>query len=401
MTSETLPLERFPQPLERAVGWVRENLFSTVWNGVLTAVVGIGAVWLVASLVRWALFSADWAVVLVNSKLYMVGRYPGSEVWRVWVAVLVVAALGGLSWGRAAGRLRARALTRDWARWSLVIGVVFAAVLYAAAWDTRAAILATAPTVLIGRQVGSRFTGRRAGRALLGLWLMSYIFILVLLGGTGAVGPELWGGVLLTLLLTINGIALAFPLGVLLALGRASSFPAFRWLSVLYIELIRGVPLVTILFSAWLLFPLFVPTDVQVPLIIRAQAGIIAFSAAYVAENVRGGLQAIPTGQYDAARALGLSPLRVTGLIVLPQALRAVIPALVGQFISLFKDTSLVFVLGLLELLTVAQAVTSQAAFRGDQRESLLFAALLYWIVAFSMSRWSQRLEQRLGVGER
>jgi general L-amino acid transport system permease protein len=399
MTAETFPT-RFPsRPADRAVGWARRNLFSNRLNSVLTLLVGGLAVWLAFSLVRWALVTADWGVVLVNSKLYMVGRYPGSEVWRVWVSIVVVAALGGITWGRTLGRPLSRPRsTEERVRWGVAAVVVVGALAYAAAWDTRAMILATAAVILAGRQVGP-WVGRWLGRWLLGLWVLSYLAILALLGVAGP--AVLWGGLLLTMLLTINGIALAFPFGVLLALGRASSFPAIRWLSVLYIEVIRGVPLVTLLFSAFLLFPLFVPTDVRVPIFIRAQVAIVAFSAAYVAENVRGGLQSIPTGQYEAARALGLSPLRVTGLIVLPQALRAVIPALVGQFISLFKDTSLVLVVGLLDLLVVAQAVTSQAAFRGDQREALAFAALVYWIVAYSMSRWSQRLEKRLGVGER
>jgi general L-amino acid transport system permease protein len=399
MTAESFA-PRVPAPRsERAVGWARRNLFSSRLNTLLTILVGGLAVWLVLSLVRWVLVTADWGVVLANSKLYMVGRYPGSEVWRVWASILAVAALGGITWGRTVRRPLGRPRsTEERLRWGVAAAAVVGAMAYAAAWDTRLMILATAVVTLAGRQVGP-VVGPWMGRWLLGVWVLSYLAIVALLGvGDLAV---LWGGLLLTILLTINGIALAFPFGILLALGRASSFPAIRWLSVLYIEIIRGVPLVTLLFSAFLLFPFFVPTDVRVPIFIRAQVAIVAFSAAYVAENVRGGLQSIPTGQYEAARALGLSPARVTGLIVLPQALRAVIPALVGQFISLFKDTSLVLVLGLLDLLVVAQAVTAQAAFRGDQRESLAFAALLYWIVAYSMSRWSQRLERRLGVGER
>ncbi|MDP8957786.1 MAG: amino acid ABC transporter permease [Actinomycetota bacterium] len=402
MTTETLAARESPfaRMGGRAWAWARQNLFSSRWNSLLTVVVGALALWLGFSLVRWVVAAADWAVVQVNSTLFMVGRFPRGELWRVWASLVLVAALSGLSWGRLVGGLRLPSSGKQWRQAVLAALAVVGALLYATATSTRLLILATAAVVLAGRAVGGRMDGSLRRLLQFG-WVLSYPAILVLLAGFGGAAPELWGGFLLTVLLTVNGIALAFPLGILLALGRASSFPAIRWLSVLYIELIRGVPLITVLFTAFLLFPLFVPTGVQVSIFVRAQVAIIAFSAAYVAENVRGGLQSIPTGQFEAARALGLSPLRTTGLVVLPQALRAVIPTLVGQFISLFKDTSLVVIVGLLDLLTVAQVVTSQSAFRGQSRETLIFAALLYWIVAFSMSRWSQRLERRLGVGER
>lgn len=404
MTTEVLAA-RAPRPVWKAIRWVRGNLFSSAWNSLLTVVVGVATAWLLARLVRWVLATADWEVILVNSKLYMVGRYPGSEVWRVWVALGVVGILTGVSWGYLTGGLRLPDSGRGWTRWGAATGGVAGALLYAAGWDTRAMILLTAAITLGGRQAGAglrdRVARRTFNRVAVAAWLASYVFILWFLSGWGPVDARLWGGYMLTILLTVNGIALAFPLGVLMALGRASSFPAIRLLSVGYIELIRGVPLVTVLMMAFLLFPFLVPPGVSVPILFRALGGIILFQAAYVAENVRGGLQSIPRGQYEAAYALGLSPMRVTWLIVLPQALRVSIPALVGQFISLFKDTSLVIVVGLIELTTVATAVTQQAAFRNDQAEALAFAALLYWVVAFSMSRWSQVLERKLGLGER
>lgn len=395
-----MTVEALPRPLYRSTRWARQNLFSNFWNGLLTVVVGLSTVWMITALLRWGLTQARWEVVLVNSKLYMVGRYPGAEVWRVWVALAMVAVLSGITWGRIAGPMRRPNSIKEWWVWSLAgIGLV-AALLYATALETRAMILLTTALVLGGRQIGPR-TRRMSGRNLSMAWLASYLFILWFLGSLGPVSPQVWGGFMLTMLLTVNGIAISFPFGVLLALGRASSFPAIRWLSTAFIELIRGVPLVTILFMAFLLFPLLVPPHIRLSIFLRAQVGLIIFTAAYVAENVRGGLQSIPRGQIEAAQAVGLSPWQTTRLIVLPQALRVVIPALVGQFISLFKDTSLVIVVGLLELLAVAEAVTSQPAFRGLQREALVFAALLYWVVAYSMSRWSQRLEKRLGLGER
>jgi general L-amino acid transport system permease protein len=212
------------------------------------------------------------------------------------------------------------------------------------------------------------------------------------------------------------GIVAAFPLGVLLAVGRASTLPVVRLFCVGYIELIRGVPLITILFMGKFILPLMVRPErdsflgidlpftvpgVEMDDVIRAMAAITIFSSAYLAEIVRGGLQAVPRGQVEAAQALGLGTTRILALIVLPQALRAVIPALVGQFIALFKDTSLITIVGLTELLKAAQQVTAQPDFIGRQAEALLFIALIYWVVAFSMSRASQQLERTLGVGER
>jgi general L-amino acid transport system permease protein len=220
----------------------------------------------------------------------------------------------------------------------------------------------------------------------------------------GGVGWEDWGGLHLTLFLAVGGIVLSFPLGVLLALGRRSRLPAVRWVCVAYIELIRGVPLITILFMGAFMLGFFLPEGVETPsAVTRALIAFTIFTSAYVAEIVRGGLQSVPRGQIEAAQALGLSTVKTTRLIVLPQALRAVIPALVGQFISLFKDTSLVFIIGLTELLAVAEAITKQPDFlaQGLLVETLLFAGFVYWAGSYWMSRESQRLERRLGVGER
>jgi general L-amino acid transport system permease protein len=194
------------------------------------------------------------------------------------------------------------------------------------------------------------------------------------------------------------GIVFSFPLGVVLALGRQSGLPVVRSLSVIYIELVRGVPLITVLFMAQLMLPLFL-SGATIDRVVRAMAGIVLFSAAYLAENVRGGLQAIPRGQYEAARALGLNTWKMMLLIILPQALKAVIPILVGQFIALFKDTSLVVIVGLLELMGIARAVLAQPDFLGLQAEVYLFVALIYGVFCYLMSAFSQRLERRLSTG--
>jgi general L-amino acid transport system permease protein len=215
------------------------------------------------------------------------------------------------------------------------------------------------------------------------------------------VAPGLWGGLLLTLLLTIVGNLLSLPLGILLALGRRSKLPIIKYFSIGYIELIRGVPLVTILYMAAVLLPLFLPINVRADLVIRAMIGFIMFEAAYQAENVRGGLQSIDRGQYEAAQALGLSGTLTTVLIILPQALRAVIPALFNSFVSLFKDTSLVAIIGLFELLRIGRTVLAQTDWLGTHREVFLFAFFIYWGFNLAFTYGSRRLEEALGVGKR
>jgi len=238
------------------------------------------------------------------------------------------------------------------------------------------------------------------------IWMPLFIILIrgVTPEGQGwmpTVTSNLWGGLLLTFLLTVVGIVFSFPLGVLLALGRRSELPIIRWFSVGYIELVRGVPLVTILFMAQLMLPLFLPADVTVDRVLRAMVGITLFSAAYLAENVRGGLQAIPKGQFEAAHALGLNGAQTMIFVILPQALRLVIPILVSQFIGLFKDTTLVSIVGLFDLLGIADTVLAQPEFLGLQREVYVFISLLYWVLSYAMSYVSQRLEVSLGLGER
>jgi general L-amino acid transport system permease protein len=271
---------------------------------------------------------------------------------------------------------------------------------------TTGALVANAAIVWVGF-LAVRWRPRAIPRRLVGLaWLASMPITVVLLQGIRGlplpiVTSNLWGGLLLTFLLAIVGILLSFPFGVLLALGRRSSLPAVRILSTAYIELIRGVPLVTILFMAAVMLPLFLPSNVRIDQVLRAMVGITLFSAAYVAENVRGGLQAIPLGQVEAAHAIGLNTFQTNRFIVLPQALRAVIPANVGLFISLLKDTTLVTIVGLLELLGIGRAVLAQPQWFGAQLEVYVFIAAVFFILCYTMSQASYRLETALGVGTR
>jgi general L-amino acid transport system permease protein len=343
-----------PPPTEvGALGWLKKNLFGTWYDALLTVVsVGFIAVALYG-VSNWALTSAKWGVVITNIKVFMVGRYPYPQIWRVWTSV-------GLF-------------------------VVMAAV-----------------TLVLRRWGGSR-----ANRAVTITWVFVLVLTVVLLKGFGdvplipSVPISIWSGLLLTLTLGIVGIGASFPLGVVLALGRRSNLPVLKVFCTAYIEVIRGVPLISILFMSMLMIPLFLPPSIRLDNVLRAMVGMTLFSAAYVAENVRGGLQAIPKGQYEAGRAVGLNEALVMGLIVLPQALRAMIPAIVGQFISLYKDTSLVVIVGLLDLLGVAKAVTGQQQWIGTQKEVYAFAGVIYFISCSIMSYASRRLEKQLGVGER
>jgi general L-amino acid transport system permease protein len=220
--------------------------------------------------------------------------------------------------------------------------------------------------------------------------------------GLPVVGTTAWGGLLVTMLLAVGGIVLSFPVGVLLALGRRSSLPVVKLFSILFIEVVRGVPLVTILFMFSVILALFLPAESRIDRLLRALMAMVVFSAAYTAENVRGGLQAIPEGQVEAAKALGLNNFQITTFIVLPQALRLVIPAIVGQFISLFKDTTLVVIVGINDLLGIGNAVLNlRPEFVRLQMEVYLFIAAIFWIFSYFMSYASLELEKALGVGER
>jgi len=257
--------------------------------------------------------------------------------------------------------------------------------------------------LVLGLQVARRLPPllrRRAGLILLGLGLLSFLLVT----GFSPSNIDQFGGLLLTLVVALAGISLSFPIGIVMALARRSSFPLIRPIAVAYIELIRGVPLISLLFMGQFAIGFLFPPGFNVPgPIPRAIIMITLFSAAYVAEVVRGGLQSVPSGQIEAGKALGLSPLTITRRIVLPQALRNSIPALIGQFISLLKDVSLLVIIGLQEMLGIIDVVLARREFvnQGYTPEAYAFVGAVYWTLCFSMSRASQRLETRLGVGTR
>lgn len=406
-TEEPLPPpdeEGAPQRRRLSPGeWVKENLFSSPLNSVLTIVFGALLGWAGFRFLRFVFVTGRWDILEVNLTNFMVGRFPRDELYRPWLAIMIVALVAGVGAGLAARRGRPGTW---WTRTKPAVpGLVLLAVLLilAQTWTPLLLTLASFAVAGAGRLLGARLPqGTRRWMPL--VYLATVFAVFLAFTGWGGVGWDAWGGLLLNLYLGVAAIVLSFPIGVVLALGRRSTFPAMRMVSVAYIEAIRGVPLITLLFMGALALGFFLPAGWPRPgQVVRAIIALTLFTAAYVAEIVRGGLQSVPKGQTEAAKAIGLSPLKTTFLIVLPQALRNVIPAMVGQFISLFKDTSLVTIIGLLDLLAVAQVVTQQGAFLGQglEAETLVFASYIFWTICYSMSRASQRLEKRLGVGER
>ena len=343
------------------LGWLRANLFAS-WSHSLLTLLGLYLIWLlVPPVIDWAFLKADWVGdsradcsregacwVFIGERFgqFMYGFYPRPLRWRVDLTVL--------------------------------LAVVGAAPLFISAFRHKL-------------RYGLAFL---VAYPLLAYWLLHGGFL-----GLTSVPTSLWGGLMLTLVIAAVGIAGALPLGILLALGRRSDLPAIKVICVTIIEFWRGVPLITVLFMSSVMLPLFLPEGMNLDKLLRAMAMVILFEAAYIAEVVRGGLQAIPKGQYEAAQALGLGYWRMMGLVVLPQALKLVIPGIVNTFIALFKDTSLVIIIGLFDFLNSIKRATADPAWLGMSTEGYVFAAAVYWIFCFGISRYSLHLERKLETG--
>ena len=392
--------------------WLKKNLFRSVADSVVTMVFGLLALYVGFRFMRFIFVTGRWEVAKVNLSLFMTGSWPTDELWRLSTVLVALTLIGSLAVGFGVARNRAlpdaptplwgMARVRDLAArfWPVLAAILLLLSLTATVgpWLLFAAIVAAAVT---GRVVGAMIPTTASVPVVVGLLLLALASVWFLNAG---VGWNDWGGLLLNVFLAAISIVLCFPIGVLLALGRRSEFPIVRMLSTIYVELFRGVPLLALLLMANVALGFFIPQALAPGDVVRAIVVFVLFTSAYVAEIVRGGLQSVPRGQIEAGRANGLSPVSITTRIVLPQAIRNVIPSLVGQFISLFKDTTLAGVaMGLLELLKAAEASTAQDAFQGQGliAETLMFALLLFWAGSYTMSKESQRLETRLGVGQR
>ncbi len=360
-------LDQMPRPTGRrrtgldanpVLRWLRANLFSSITSSIITLLLLVLIAKMVIGFVQWGILDAIWsvpgnntgacraargigacwAVIPEKYRFILFGTYPFDQQWRPGLAVLLFIALFIVSSRRFFWR---RELILIWAVTLSLIGLLM--------W---------------GGAFGLEF-----------------------------VSQERWGGLPVTLILATFGLAFGFPLGILVALGRRSKLPAIRSLCVLYVELIRGVPLISLLFMSSVMFPLFMPDGFNIDKLLRAQIAIILFAGAYLAEVVRGGLQAVPRGQHEAADALGLSYWRKQWLIILPQAIRHVIPPLVNTFIAFFKDTSLVLIIGIFDLLTTAKTAIIDPAWQAFSVEVYIFVALIYFAFCFAMSRYSRHLE--------
>lgn len=359
------PIPARPAPIntEGPIAWVRANLLGDWKTSLSTLLVGAFLLWYVPQLLNWALFKAAWlpnaeacradgvgacwGVIAEKYRLIIFGRYPFEEQWRPLIATTLMV-----------GLLVASCVRYFWKPW------------LAALW---LAVLAAFFTLMYGNTLG-----------------------------LSLVETDRWGGLPLTILLASLSIVMAFPIALLVALGRRSSLPAIRTFATIYVELIRGVPLISVLFMASFMFPLFMPQGLSIDVLIRVLVGITLFAAAYMAEVIRGGLQAIPKGQLEAAATLGLSYWQTQRKIVLPQALAMVVPGIMNNFIAIFKDTSLVTIVSLYELTgSLGLALNSDADWRPFKIEGYLFIAMIYFIFCFAMSRYSLWVEKQVNKGKR
>jgi general L-amino acid transport system permease protein len=391
-------------PLQR----LRRELFSSPLDGLISIGL-IGFLLAVAiALVKWALFQAQWAVLQANSTLFAVGRYPIEQQWRLWLLTTLLVAATGLSWGLLRGLPRLDRVDQLWPRNDrIAVAVVLALALLAPlflklSWAIQLRWWLEAALLLGMRWAAGRWALRippPVRRLVPLIWPLLYFLGMVLIsGGLGLiqVSPSEWGGLLLTLVESSFAILLCFPLGILLALGRRSELPLLRWSSVVYIEFIRGAPLITLLFLGQNILGFLLPGGLAPDRVWRAAWVLTFFAAAYVAEAVRAGLASLPKGQLEAARSLGLPLPQALIHVVLPQALRVALPATVGQFISLLQDTTLLSLIGLLDLLGTARTVMANPAFLGRNAEVYLVLALLFWCCCAALGLGSRALETRL-----
>ncbi len=411
--SRTAPRRRTPPRTETGVmGWAYANLFNSRFNAALTIAVGAVAALVLWFGLKWVIADADWSVISTIGGRFIIGNYntdhscPGNDCfWRPQVSLLMVTALLGMGW-RIAGGSTARRLALA----ITTVVTLFAFLPYGLdrmGWDVRLLLLANAPALALGWAL-ARYTPLGSGRWLVGLIVAAFLVTLVLLRGVSwipglqPVAVSQWGGLTLNLILASAGIGISLPIGIALALGRRSRLPVVKLLCVVFIEVFRGVPLITLLFMSQVLVPLAFPDDFPLDNLLRAGVVITLFSAAYMAENIRGGLQSLHPGQVEAARALGLPGWQTTLLISLPQAIRNVIPAIVGQFIGLFKDTSLVYIISMLDIVAIGRTfIQGNTEYLAHAKELFIFLALAFWVFTYTMSYVSGKVEEHLGVGLR
>jgi len=402
-------------------GWIRKNLFSSWANGLTTIVLVLAVGWVLSWFLEWAVFTANftastgaecrghgacWALIREKYRYIFFGSFPYEQHWRPLFAVIAMLAMLVLSADRRMWNWR---LAVIWGVGSFVTFLLmFGQIHIPLSLVLFIALVVGAVGMSLRKGIGSP-TEIMAYRVAAAVGLVGIVLRIagVLPGWSLAIAPlsyvetGLWGGIPVTIILATYGLAFAFPYGILLALGRRSNLPLIKGLCVGFIELIRGVPLISLLIMASVMLPLFLPSGVTFDKFLRAQVAVILFAGAYIAEIVRGGLQSLPKGQFEAADAMGLNYVQKTTLIILPQALRVVIPPLINTFIGFFKDTSLVLIIGIFDFLNTANQALVDPNWAGFPGEVYLFAAFVYFIFCYSMSRYSKYLEYELNKGTR
>jgi general L-amino acid transport system permease protein len=423
--ADVLPGERrqLAPPVDHtgALGWIRRNLFSSWGNGITTVVLIVAVGWILSGFLHWAVFTATfdakggqecrghgacWALIREKYRYIFFGSFPYEQHWRPLFAVIAMLTMLITSADR---RMWNKRLIAIWGIGSFVtfllmfgeMNISISLILFVA--------LAAGGLGMILRGAIAPPGELNGWRALAGIGAVGLVLRIagVLPAWSLAIAPfsyvetGLWGGIPVTMILATYGLVFAFPLGILLALGRRSHLPMIKGLCVGFIELIRGVPLISLLIMASVMLPLFLPSGMSIDKFLRAQVAVILFAAAYIAEIIRGGLQSLPKGQFEAADAVGLNYVQKTVLIILPQALRVVIPPLINTFIGFFKDTSLVLIIGIFDFLNTANQALVDPNWAGFPAEIYLFAAFVYFCFCFSMSRYSKYLEIELNKGTR
>jgi general L-amino acid transport system permease protein len=423
--ADVLPGER-PQlapPVDEtgALGWIRKNLFSSWGNGITTIVLILAVGWILSGFLHWAVFTATfdaksgaecrghgacWALIREKYRYIFFGSFPYEQHWRPLFAVISMLAMLILSSDR---RMWNKRLIAIWGIGSFITFLLmFGQIDISLGLILFVALAAGGLGMIVRGTVASpvELNGWRALAAIGALGLVGRI-VGVIPSWSLAIAPfsyvetGLWGGIPVTIILATYGLLFAFPFGILLALGRRSNLPLIKGLCVGFIELIRGVPLISLLIMASVMLPLFLPSGMTIDKFLRAQVAVILFAGAYIAEIIRGGLQSLPKGQFEAADAMGLNYFQKTTLIILPQALRVVIPPLINTFIGFFKDTSLVLIIGIFDFLNTANQALVDPNWAGFPGEVYLFAAFVYFCFCYSMSRYSKHLEIALNKGTR
>ena len=382
------------------IKWFFSTFFGSVFNSIVTILSALIFIFLINNLFGF-ISTSEWEVVTANRRLLLIGRMPGEHEWRIWSILWVTSFLifsSINSWGPPSKKdlfLISSSI--------IIICLIFTTsskILYVVI-----SLLICAASYFISHFISKSSNKKSFQNSLKILWLLllPIIFTLLIIGGGPK--PNLWGGFLLNMILACIAIGFGFPLGILFALGRASSLPAIKTVCTIYIETIRGAPLVGWLLLAWFVLPKFLPTFWginEVSVVVRAMIVLTMFTSAYTAEVIRGGLQSIPKGQIEAADSLNLNYRTKILQIILPQAIRVVVPALISTFIGVFKDTSLVFILALTDLLQVGRIIPEQdPEFFGKALEALCVVAFLFWIVSMSLSNLSTKVEKSLGIGSR